>query len=121
MSVVTRHRVYCGIFGAPKQMSTSVLPTYTDVIKFYNLTKYEMKHEMNQKDLSHFAIATNVSKKIEFLWQNESIPISRKRDDHFYNCRSICQTVCLLQLPYEQLLLQMLFWPILYICSITII
>src|SRR6218665_3277256 len=66
MSVVTRHRVSCGIFGAPKQMLTSVLPTYTDVIKLYNLTKYEMKHEMNQKDPSHFAIATNVSKQIEF-------------------------------------------------------
>jgi len=79
-------------------MPTSVLPTYTDVIKFYNLTKYEMKHEMNQKDPSHFAIATNVSKQIEFLWQKASIPISRKRIDYFYICRSICQTVCLLQL-----------------------
>src|SRR6218665_2591224 len=47
-------------------MPISVLPTYTDVIKFYNLTKYEMKHEMNQKNLSHFAIATNVSKQIGF-------------------------------------------------------
>src|SRR6218665_3439378 len=70
-------------FGAPKQMSTYVLPTYTDVIKFYKLTKYEMKHEMNQKDPSHFAIATNVPKQIEFLWQKASIPISRKRDDYF--------------------------------------
>src|SRR6218665_1142819 len=87
MSVVTRDRVYCGIFGAPKQMSTSVLPTYTDVNKFYNLTKYEMKHEMNQKDPSHFAIAINVSKQIEFLWQKASIPISRMRID--YICRSI--------------------------------
>src|SRR6218665_3815369 len=60
MSVVTRHRVSCGIFGAPKQMSTSVLPTYTDVIKCYSLTKYEMKHEMDQKDPSHFAIAIKV-------------------------------------------------------------
>src|SRR6218665_1027543 len=89
MSVVTRHRVSSDIFGAPKQMPTSVLPTYTDVIKFYNLTKYGMKHEMNQKDLSHFAIATNVSKQIEFLWQKASIPISRKRDDYLYICRSI--------------------------------
>ena len=37
-----------------KQMSTSVLPTYTDVIKFYKFTNYEMKHEMNLKDPSHF-------------------------------------------------------------------
>src|SRR6218665_896482 len=53
--------VSCDIFGARKQMPTSVLPTYTDVIKFYNLTKYEMKHEMNKKNPSHFAIATNLS------------------------------------------------------------
>src|SRR6218665_3586733 len=100
MSVVTRNRVglILWYFCAPKQMSTSVLPTYTDVIKFYKLTKYKMKHEMNHKDPSHFAIATNVSKQIEFLWQKASIPISRKRDDYFYICRSICQTVCLLQL-----------------------
>src|SRR6218665_1706583 len=51
MSVVTRHCVSCDIFGASKQMPTSVHPTYTDVIKFYNLTKSEMKREMSQKDL----------------------------------------------------------------------
>src|SRR6218665_1622489 len=73
-------------------MSTYVLLTYTDVIKFYKLTKYEMKHEMNQKDPSHFAIATNVSKQIELLWQKASIPISRKRDYYFYICRSIIMT-----------------------------
>jgi len=99
MSVGIQDTVYLVVFlGAPKQMSTSVLLTYTDVIKFYNLTKYEIKHEMNQKDPSHFAIATNVSKQIDFLWQKASIPISRKRIDYINIYRSICQTVCLLQL-----------------------
>ena len=57
-------------------MSTYVLPTYTDVIKFYKLTKkYEIKHEMNQKDPSHFAIATNVC----FMFLNKLTFYGRKR------------------------------------------
>src|SRR6218665_2887817 len=100
MSVVTRHRVSCDIFGAPKQMPTSVLPTYTDVIKFYNLTKYEMKHEMNQKDPSHFAIATKFMSlgKLSFYGRKRPFQFLASAMITFTVAGALCQTACLLQL-----------------------
>lgn len=74
---LTRNKVSCAIFGPPMEMPDNKLSTYFDVIKSYNLTKYQMKQEQNNNDPSHKNIAESSSRtvQVEQLWQKASLPI----------------------------------------------
>lgn len=83
---LTRKKVSCVIFGAPSDMPDSQLPTYEDVMKFYNLTKQKLKCELNNKDPSHREIAETVSNKVEQIWDKASIPhVSHRRVQEMLN------------------------------------
>ena len=83
---LTRKKVSCVILGAPSEMPDSQLPTYEDVMKFYNLTKQKLKCELNNKDPSHREIAETVSNKVEQIWDKASIPhVSHRRVQEMLN------------------------------------
>ncbi|KAK0061523.1 hypothetical protein Bpfe_008905 [Biomphalaria pfeifferi] len=71
---VTRKKVSCVIFDAPSEMPDNQLPTYADVMKFYNLTKQRLKYELNNKDPPHHNVAEIVITKVEQIWDKASIP-----------------------------------------------
>ena len=64
------------------------LPILTS-LNFTSLRNMKWNMKWTRKIHRIFAMATNVSKQIELLWQKASIPISRKRDDYVYIWRSI--------------------------------
>ena len=73
----TRSSVECPIFGYPKEISWRVLPTYEDVMKYYQYVRLDMKQG---REPSLKAIATVVVIQLENLWKYASIPqLSRKR------------------------------------------
>ncbi|KAK0055675.1 hypothetical protein Bpfe_014950, partial [Biomphalaria pfeifferi] len=71
---VTRKKVSCVIFDAPSEMPDNQLPTYADVMKFYNRTKQRLKYELNNKDPPHHNVAEIVITKVEQIWDKASIP-----------------------------------------------
>ena len=73
----TRSSAECPIFGYPKEISWRVLPTYEDVMKYYQYVRLDMKQG---REPSLKAIATVVVIQLENLWKYASIPhLSRKR------------------------------------------
>ena len=73
----TRSSAKCPIFGYPKEISWRVLPTYEDVMKYYQYVRLDMKQG---REPSLKAIATTVVIQLENLWKYASIPhLSRKR------------------------------------------
>ncbi|KAK0043374.1 hypothetical protein Bpfe_027193 [Biomphalaria pfeifferi] len=83
---VTRKKVSCVIFDAPSEMPDNQLPTYADVMKFYNLTKQRLKYELNNKDPPHHNVAEIVITKVEQIWDKASIPhVSHRRVQEMLN------------------------------------
>lgn len=83
---VTRKKVSCVIFDAPSEMPDNQLPTYADVMKFYNLTKQKLKYELNNKDPPHHNVAEIVTTKVEQIWDKASIPhVSHRRVQEMLN------------------------------------
>ena len=81
--VVTKKKVSCVIFCAPSEMPDNQLPTYADIMKFYNLTKQRLKCELNNKDPSHRNAAETLSMKVE---DKASIPhVSHHRVQEMLN------------------------------------
>lgn len=75
-NTLTRQATNCPIFGASEEMSENQLPTYKQVMKYYNLIRYRLKLECNsKKEPSINDISEIVSSKIENLWKKASIPI----------------------------------------------
>ena len=73
----TRSSAECLILGYPKEISWRVLPTYEDVMKYYQYVRLDMKQG---REPSLKAIATVVVIQLENLWKYASIPhLSRKR------------------------------------------
>ena len=62
---VTRSAVLCVIYGWPCELSATMLSTFENKMKFYDLVKVQMKKELNCKDPSHFQISSKVMSKIE--------------------------------------------------------
>lgn len=72
----TRKATNCPIFGASEEMTENQLPTYKQVMKYYNLIRHRLKIENNsKKEPSVNEISDILSRKIENLWEKASIPI----------------------------------------------
>ena len=48
MATITREKAACVIFGAPCEIPTNVLPTYSDVMKAYIYEKYQLTTKNNK-------------------------------------------------------------------------
>lgn len=71
----TRKSTSCPIFGAPEEINENQLPTYKQVMKYYNLVRHQLKLENNsKKEPSINEISEIVSSKVEYLWRKASIP-----------------------------------------------
>ncbi|KAH9638792.1 hypothetical protein HF086_002032 [Spodoptera exigua] len=71
----TRKSTCCPIFGAPEDINENQLPTYKQVMKYYNLVRHQLKLENNsKKEPSINEISEIVSSKVECLWRKASIP-----------------------------------------------
>lgn len=71
----TRKSTSCPIFGAPEDINENQLPTYKQVMKYYNLVRHQLKLENNsKKEPSINEISEIVSSKVECLWRKASIP-----------------------------------------------
>lgn len=72
----TRKSTNCPIFGAPEEINENQLPTYKEVMKYYNLIRHRLKLENNsKKEPSINEISEVVLCKIEYLWRKASLPI----------------------------------------------
>lgn len=73
MKPTTRKVLKCPVFGSSSQLSSSILPTYADTMKFYLFVKHSLKisgKEPTVKDISEI-----VSVRIEEVWKRASIPV----------------------------------------------
>lgn len=71
----TRKSTSCPIFGAPEEIHENQLPTYKQVMKYYNLVRHQLKLGNNsKKEPSINEISEIVSSKVEYLWRKASIP-----------------------------------------------
>ena len=52
-----------------------MLPTFEDIMKFYNLVKFQLKEKLNGKYSSLYQISSKVTLQIELLLQKASLPI----------------------------------------------
>ena len=48
--VQTRLQWECPIFGHPKQLSETYLPTYDDIMKYYLYIRHELKPDITSKE-----------------------------------------------------------------------
>lgn len=70
-----RIKYKCPIFGTIGELKENVLPTFQDVMKFYEWTRIQLKIQQgSNKEPSFSQIAEIVAQKIEDIWQKSSIP-----------------------------------------------
>ncbi|GBM87552.1 hypothetical protein AVEN_107201-1 [Araneus ventricosus] len=75
-----RQRTMCPIFGPLNEFHDRVLPTVSDVLKYYLFLKYEMKTTLHVREPTISEISEVVAQKIESIWVKSSIShISHKR------------------------------------------
>ena len=70
---VTRDKVSCVIFGAPRNLPTNTLPTYTDLMKKYIQLRQDLKSD-NGKYPSFFDISHKLYYEVEEIWETASLP-----------------------------------------------
>ena len=70
---VTRHKVSCVIFGAPRNLPTNTLPTYTDLVKKYIQLRHDLKTD-NGKYPSFLDISHKLCYEVEEIWEMASLP-----------------------------------------------
>ena len=70
---VTRDKVSCVIFGAPRNLPTNTLPTYTDLMKKYIQLRQDLKTN-NGKYPSFFDISHKLCYEVEEIWETASRP-----------------------------------------------
>lgn len=71
----TRQSYKCPLFGNMEDLKENMLPTYENVMKFYEWTRFHLKIERNsRKEPSFSDIAKRVSLRIESIWKKASIP-----------------------------------------------
>jgi len=75
MSKNTRSAIECPIFGAPKELSCAVLPTFSDVIKYFLWVRYNLEKSGINRNLLVSEASDTVARKIEDIWKSASIPI----------------------------------------------
>lgn len=72
----TRKAFKCPIFGDTSDLRDNMLPTYQEIIKCYEWTRFELKMSKNTKKEPNFQEVSNiVTEKVETLWKKASIPI----------------------------------------------
>lgn len=72
----TRSMFKCPLFGDICEIKENVLPTYEDVMKYYEWTRHQLKLQLETAKEPTFAeIADIVTSRIENIWQTASIPI----------------------------------------------
>ncbi|CAG9791202.1 unnamed protein product [Diatraea saccharalis] len=71
-----RQSYKCPIFGTIEDLKENVLPTYQDVMKYYEWSRVQVKiNNGNNKEPTFSEIAEIVTKKVEGVWQKASIPV----------------------------------------------
>jgi len=77
----TRNAWKCPLFGDSCDVEDNILPTYQDIMKFYEWTRHKIKYENEtKKEPTYKEIETIVISRIENIWIKASIPIvERKR------------------------------------------
>lgn len=74
----TRKSVSCPVFGAPKQVCSTVLPTYEDVMKHYLFIRLEMLQKSN-KEPDFAEIANVVISDVKTIWIKACLPVLSDR------------------------------------------
>lgn len=72
----TRAKTICPIFGTPRGLSQTTLPTYGDIMRYYLMLKQELKPEVNTKEPTVAEISQRIAVQTEELWRKSSIPIT---------------------------------------------
>jgi hypothetical protein len=70
----TRKVTDCFVFGLPEELKPNVLPTYSQVMKFYFLIREQVKSSNHGKDPAFTDIANVVAERVADLWKKSSIP-----------------------------------------------
>lgn len=73
MSSRTRQSVGCFVFGSPSELPQSQLPTESDVIKKWNLVRYQLKTDALEPTI--LAILHLVAEDVMKIWVRASLPI----------------------------------------------
>jgi hypothetical protein len=72
---VTRKAIRCPVFGMPQDLSSVVLPTQYDIMKYFAYVKLQQKCTSEAKELPVSAVSEAVALKVEEVWKKASIPI----------------------------------------------
>lgn len=80
MSKKTRSAIECPMFGTPKDLVCSVLPTFSDVIKYFLWIRHNLEQDRVNRNLLVSEASEIVAHKIEEIWKSASIPtVSHQR------------------------------------------
>ena len=102
---VTRKSTNCVIFGQPKVLSSSTLPSYEDVIRACQFERITLL-EILRKEPAFSTICQLVATSVIKIWNAASIPtVSLKRvkdmiNNHHQNLKSFFTTAKQEQTPY---------------------
>ncbi|XP_050309269.1 uncharacterized protein LOC126745454 [Anthonomus grandis grandis] len=76
----TRSAIECPIFDAPKDLVCSVLPTFSDVIKYFLWIRHNLEESQVNRNLLVSEASEVVAQKIEEIWKSASVPtVSHQR------------------------------------------
>jgi len=68
---VTKKMVNCPVYGAPRDLADTLLPTNGDILKYYLFVKHEIDLTRPRDDVA--IISEKVASKTEELWHRASI------------------------------------------------
>ena len=72
MAAATRGKSSCPIFGATAKLPNYVLPTYIEVIRYFNQVRFNLM--VGNRNPSFLDIADPVILAVEKIWKKASIP-----------------------------------------------
>lgn len=76
----TRTKWKCPLFGDSSDMKSSMLPTYEDIVNFYEWNRHKIKSENEtNKEPTYKEIEDIVVAKMEEIWSKASIPIVQRK------------------------------------------
>lgn len=71
---ITRHSFKCPIFGQPKDLPQTNLPTYEDVLRCCFEERFKLATKLNNSKVSFSVVKKSVSEKVKLIFEKASIP-----------------------------------------------
>lgn len=71
---ITRHSFKCPIFGHPRDLLQTNLPTYEDILRCCFEERFQLAIKLNNTKVSFSVVKNSVANKVKLIFEKASIP-----------------------------------------------